>query len=73
MFLLESASTAWPDILQECLLDPFCQEHIPEKVVFSTVLNNNDDDDFILEDLILLFQEMFGDDDTRGGRYVTTA
>jgi hypothetical protein len=68
MFLLESDSTAWPDILQECLLDPFCQENVPEKVVFSTLLLQSEEN---LDELILLFQEMFGEDDTRGARYVT--
>jgi ATP-dependent Clp protease adapter protein ClpS len=69
MFLLESNSTTWPEILKECLLDPFCQEYAPQKVVFSTLLN----DDETLEDVVGLFQELFGEDDTRAGTTICTS
>ena len=59
MFLLVSTLTRWEDVDQECRHHVFCQENVPQKVVFSTVIGETDR----IDDWFILFQDLFGHDD----------
>lgn len=72
MFLLVAESDTTNDhamILEECCrIDPnYCQENVPEKVVFSMQLADESDDAAKAEvdETVRIFQEMFGEDDVR--------
>jgi hypothetical protein len=72
MYLHVTDSTAWSDVLDEISYLDFCQQHLPERIVFSMSLTQDDNVPYSeqLDATILLFQELFGEEDTRGGTNV---
>ena len=72
MYLHVTESTAWSDVLDEISYLDYCQQHLPERIVFSMSLTQDDDVPYSeqLDATILLFQELFGEEDTRGGTNV---
>ena len=59
MFLHISQSTTWTDILGECMLYTYCQEHLPQQVVFGMPFQSEQE----VDEILLLFQTLFGEED----------
>ena len=79
MFLHTTTSKQWSDVLQECLDYEYCQLHLPQKIVFSMLLNQqpsseieSDNNNLQLDptaviqqvdEILLLFRDLFGKED----------
>jgi len=73
MYLHVTASTAWSDVLDEISHHDFCQQHLPERIVFSMSLTQDDDVSYSdqLDATIVWFQDLFGVEDTQGGIFIS--